>query len=64
MKKDRIETPIAAEMKQLAATLLGVRGSNWRKEVHDCAPPWLPGSMDDERFKEMPASYAASDTRR
>ena len=64
MKKDCIETPVAAEMRELAATLLGVRGSNWRKEVGACAPPWLPGSMGDERFKEMPGSYAASDTRR
>jgi hypothetical protein len=50
-----VESPIAAEMKQIAATLLGVSGRDWRKKVHDCAPPWLPGSMDDERFKEMPA---------
>ena len=55
MKKDRIETPIAAEMKQIACTLLGVSGRDWRAKVADCAPPWLPGSMDDERFNEMPA---------
>ena len=51
-----VETPIATEMKQIAVTLLGVSGRDWRKKVADCAPPWLPPSMDDEgRFKQMPA---------
>jgi hypothetical protein len=58
-KKGRVvDTPIAAEMKQLAATLLGVRGRNWRKEVLDVASPWVPSSMRDdqaEMFKQMPA---------
>jgi hypothetical protein len=59
MKKDQIESPIAAEMKQLAATLLGVSGRDWRAKVADCAPPWLPCSLDDDLpdspFNQMPA---------
>ena len=52
-----VESPIAAEMKRVAATLLGVSGRDWRAKVAACAPPWLPPSMDDEgRFKQMPAA--------
>jgi hypothetical protein len=53
-----VESPVATEMRQIAATLLGVSGRDWRKKVAACAPPYLPCSMDDDidvRFKQMPA---------
>ena len=59
-KIEVVEGPIAAEMRRVAATLLGVSGRDWRAKVADCAPPWLPcsDSIDDDaakQFKQMPA---------
>lgn len=40
-----VESPIATEMRQISATLLGVSGRDWRKKVAavaaGCRAPWM-----------------------